>query len=61
MDQNRLTKRKSHIVQPDALPQRENTDLWKKRSLIFSHSNSDLFTGLLALTKNQTLSDSFEA
>ena len=60
MQSQKMTKRKSHIIEAETLNSTVNANLWKKRSLIFSHSNSDLFTGLLALTKNQPLNESFE-
>jgi hypothetical protein len=42
--------------------QEDKTSLWGKRSLIFTHTNNELFQGLLDLTKQKSnaLSESFE-
>jgi hypothetical protein len=42
--------------------QEDKTSLWGKRSLIFTHTNNELFQGLLNLTKQKSnaLSESFD-
>ncbi len=63
MKNTKVFKRTSHegsLHGENIRKSRQN--LWGNRSLIFSHTNKELFQGLLDLTKHQNckLSESFE-
>lgn len=60
---SKVLKRNSHdFPTPPPQDSKQTQQPWGKRSLIFTHTNTELFQGLLELTKQQTnsLSESIE-
>lgn len=60
---SKVLKRNSHdFPTPPPRDSKQTQQPWGKRSLIFTHTNTELFQGLLELTKQQTnsLSESIE-
>lgn len=58
----KINKHNTQELPPTQNRQEDKTSLWGKRSLIFTHSNNELFQGLLDLTKQKSnaLSESFD-